>query len=483
MGDINERKFDYKENAFGIRHLQCTLTFFGLAVAYALRVNMSVAIVAMTDKSATSEHGIYLWDEKIKSFVLSSFFWGYVITQIPSGQVAQKYGGHKTLFWGLFVCSVLVVLTPMAAKLGDWPVVCVFRFFQGFCQGSVFPSTHSMLSKWAPIKERGKLGTICYSGSQLGTALMLCVSGVITASFMGWPGIFYISGGIGCVWGLLFYFFASSSPAENRFISEEEKMFIEMRPIPSTDDDAEMLRNGKEERQTEFPTPWLEILTSVPFYCLLMTHACNTWGYYTLLTQIPTYLKSILGMDIKKNALLSSLPYWVMLLLSYFFLFISEVLRKTQCMSLSVSRKFFNSIGQWVPMLGLIGMGYMGKDDELLVIILLMLTVGSNAAIYLGFQMNHIELSPNFAATLMGITNCVSNLLSIAAPLAVGLIVNDEKNPEQWKIVFFITAGFFFIGNLMFVLFGKTTTQSWNDPVPVIVRTKSKNSVYNETVH
>lgn len=39
---------------FGVRHIQCILAFCGLAVAYALRVNLSVAIVAMTDKNATN---------------------------------------------------------------------------------------------------------------------------------------------------------------------------------------------------------------------------------------------------------------------------------------------------------------------------------------------------------------------------------------------------------------------------------------------
>lgn len=37
-----------------MRHVQCLLVFCGLAVAYALRVNLSVAIVAMTDKNSTN---------------------------------------------------------------------------------------------------------------------------------------------------------------------------------------------------------------------------------------------------------------------------------------------------------------------------------------------------------------------------------------------------------------------------------------------
>lgn len=443
----------------GIRHLQCTLMFFGLTVAHALRVNLSVAIVAMTDKLSHSEHGVYEWDEKIKSIILSSFFWGYVVLQVPAGVIAQKYGAHKVLLCGVFVCSLLAVLTPICTQLGGWKLLCGLRLIQGLCQGCVTPSTHTLLSKWAPVKERGKLGTFCYSGSQFGTALMFTLSGEIAASFMGWPGIFYVSGGIGCVWGVFFYFFASSSPAESRFISDEEKKFIEKQP------DAEKIKiSGEEGNKLKMPTPWLEIFTSVPFYCLLIVQCSDSWAYSILFTQIPTYFKSILDMDIKKNALFSSLPYWVMLLLSYFFVFVAEVLRKTQFMSLPISRKFFNSIGMWVPMLGLLVLGYMGKEKETLVIGLLILIVGLKSACYLGFQMNHIDLSPNFAGTLMGMTNGTSHVFSVLAPVTVGFVVSDEKNLEQWRVVFFITAGFLFIGNLFFVLFGRFKTQHWNDP-------------------
>lgn len=39
---------------FGIRHLQAFLLFLGLTLAYAMRVNLSVAIVAITDRHAAN---------------------------------------------------------------------------------------------------------------------------------------------------------------------------------------------------------------------------------------------------------------------------------------------------------------------------------------------------------------------------------------------------------------------------------------------
>lgn len=442
----------------GIRHLQCALIFLGLAVTYGLRVNMSVAIVVMTDKEneSNSSFPVYDWKEKAKSVILSSFFWGYVCTQVPAGQLAQKFGAKLVVFWGLTICSLLAVLTPLCAQIGGSALVITLRVIQGLCQGTVFPSTHTLVAKWAPFSERGILGTISYSGSQFGTALMLIVSGELASSSMGWPCIFYFSGGAGLIWAVLWFFFASSSPSENRFISEEEKAYIEWRP--------ENAETNEHKSNQKLSTPWLSIFTSTPFLVLLLSHCANNWGFWTLLTEMPSYMKNVLELNIKANAVLSSLPYWGMFGLCYVFIVISEVLNRNPCMSLAFSRKFFNSIGLWVPMVGLIGMGYMNKDHVSWAVILLTLTVGMNAACYLGFQMNHIDLSPNYAGTLMGITNCAANIMSIIAPLLVGFIVSDEKDPSQWRIIFFIAAGVYLVGNSLFLAFGKVESQPWNEP-------------------
>lgn len=105
---------------------------------------------------------------------------------------------------------------------------------------------------------------------------------------------------------------------------------------------------------------------------------------------------------------------------------LSDVLLKRQVMRLSFSRKFFNSVGLYVPMVALIALAFITKEQAMVAVALLTLAVGINSATYLGFQVNHIDLAPNHAGVLMGITNCAANILSIIAPLAVGYIVNES---------------------------------------------------------
>ena len=81
--------------------------------------------------------------------------------------------------------------------------------------------------------------------------------------------------------------------------------------------------------------------------------------------------------------------------------------------------------GLWGPAAVLVYLSFV-RDDETLCVALLTLSVALNGCTYVGFNVSHLDLSPNYASTLFGITNAVANVMSLMAPLAVGFIVTDE---------------------------------------------------------
>ncbi|XP_077290054.1 putative inorganic phosphate cotransporter [Arctopsyche grandis] len=437
----------------GIRHLQAFLIFLGLVVAYGVRVSMSVGIVAMTDSnSSTADVQTFPWERSTKDTILSSFFWGYIISQVPAGIIAERFGGKLLLLISLTGNGIIAILIPLAAVNGGWGAVCACRVFQGLFQGFFYPSTHAILGKWAPPAERGRLSTYIYAGAQFGTVVALPLAGELCGGAWGWPSVFYTMGIAAIVWAVLWFFLGADTPANSRLISKAERDYIQT-------------SLGQDGEVKHHPTPWKSIFTSLPVWALIVVHCGQNWGFWMLLTEMPSYMGSVLGVDIKSNGLLSALPYLVMWILSFVVSFISDYVINNKIVSVTVARKVANTIGHWGPGLALIGLSYTPADVTTAVG-LLTLTVGLNAGHYVGFQVNHIDLAPNFAGVLMGITNGCANILSIIAPLSVGFFISPENESEAsaWRPIFFLSAAIYFLFNLFWLLFGTCELQPWNDP-------------------
>ncbi|XP_017078218.1 putative inorganic phosphate cotransporter isoform X3 [Drosophila eugracilis] len=436
-----------------------------MMINYFQRVNISAGIVPMTQSTAGAP--FYNWDTSDKSMILSSFFWGYVVSQVPAGLLAKRFGAKLVLGLATAIGGILCFFHPMAAKNG-WQSICVLRVLTGVVQGTVYPCVHTLLAKWVPRTERGLLTTGVYSGAQFGTAVILVTSGFIFDSSMGWPGLFYLSGGLSLAWALLFFWQAANEPATARNINKCEVEYIES-------------LTGSNSASQSMSVPWVSIFRSPAFYGLLAAHCGFTWGFYTLLTEMPTYMSKVLQLNVKSNAFLSSLPYFAMGLLCFVVSPISDLLINRGTISITTARKLFNSIGQWGPMACLIGLGYMTADEKTWAIILLTLAVGINAGCSCGYLINHIDLSPNFAGPMMGVTNGIAGVTSIVAPLVVGAVISDEEDPSQWRLVFFITGGIYLVCNTLFVIFGKATIQPWNEPASMSSTMTLRNNLENDS--
>ncbi|XP_053962823.1 putative inorganic phosphate cotransporter [Anastrepha ludens] len=447
----------FKAKIIGYRHLQCLLLFLGFCLICAMRVNLSIAIVAMMDKQAANpDFPEYDWSEQTKSHVLSSFFCGYILLQIPAGAWARRYGGRLLLLLSISLTSLLALLTPLSVSLGNWPLLCALRFGQGLLQGVMLPTVATIMSKWAPVEERSAMQTFTYAGAQLGIVLMLATSGGLCSSRWGWPSTFYLPGVLGLLWTALWFVFGASTPRDCKHISAEERAMIE--ESLGCDKDKQL-----EKSETSHPVPWKCIFTSKRFLVTLLNHCANDWCFWTLLTQIPSYIKSVLGKDINSNALLSSLPYLSMFGLSLVLCPIASWLEKSKLLNTTVSRKLFNTFGLWIQAVTLVTLGYLRQDQGDLAIALLITTVASSTSVHFGYAVNHLDLAPNLAGTILGIANCGASMMGIIAPLVVGYVVTDAENVHQWRIIFSLAGGISFVGNLFFLIFGTAKVQHWNE--------------------
>nr|CAI5843727.1 unnamed protein product [Callosobruchus analis] len=428
---------EIKGPRIGIRHVQIALLFSNLAIAYAMRTNLSVAIVAMTDSSSTTNTDVPTYDWDNKSVILSSFFWGYITMQIFAGELGNRYGTKWLLFAAMFVNSTACMLIPeMARAVGSYGVMGC-RVVQGMAQGFFFPSISNLLGQWIPPPERSRMATIVYAGPSLGIIFSMPVTGFIAASKFGWPPSFYFFGVLGYTWMLAWSFLGANSPAQHPKISNEERCYIE-RTLETT--------------QVMAETPWWSIFSSLPVWAFIVAMFGQNWGYSTLLTEIPTYLNKVMGSDMSSNGMLSAAPYLASFVFCFIFGILSDYLINRGYVTRGAARKIFNSLGTCVPAVALVSLGFLSTKATVLSEAMLIVAVGVNAACFVGFQINPVDLAPNYAGIIMGIGNGSSNIFSIIAPLVVQFVVTDEGDRSLWRIIFITASAVYVSANLFFVL-------------------------------
>ncbi|KAL5287925.1 hypothetical protein ACFFRR_008648 [Megaselia abdita] len=438
---------------FGIRHLQTVLLFLAVFYANFTERNVPIALVAMTGEDTSSNPNVHTfnWEPKQKQLVLSSFFWGFVVSLIPGGFLAKKFGSKFMLFITIFGSAVLSLVTPIVVMKGEWKAFCGIRVAQGLLQGMVNPIVMEHVTKWSPQSEMTLHTSLSLSGVDLGTIAAMGLGGIIGGSSLGWPMMSYTSGVIGFFWCILWVIFGGSSPKDATLISPLERNFILCN------------QNIDYDQNKKTIIPWKGIFTSVAFYALLITTSAEIWGYSTMLYETPIYFDAVLNFDIANNALFSALPHiasWVMI---YVYLLIGYTLVKREILSLGAMRKIFNSYGMFIPAAILIGLGFVDENHKVTGVVLVTLLNGVNVAIGLGSGINLIDIAPNYASVFMGIILVVNSIIGFITPLVVAAIVgDDESDRTRWQIVFAISAVIFVLGNLVFIFFAKFDVQPWN---------------------
>lgn len=170
-----------------------TWLIVALLLCYIDRVLMSLAAIEMQ-----VEFG---WSDTDKGLVLSSFFMGYLITQVLGGFVAHRFGGRNTFLLAVVLWSLFTVLTP-AAAYWSFAAVVFARFMLGFGEGAAYPAAYNLIHAWMPSTERTRSIGLMTAAGAAGTVLALLLTGRIIEAH-GWPSVFYLFGSLGLVWALI----------------------------------------------------------------------------------------------------------------------------------------------------------------------------------------------------------------------------------------------------------------------------------------
>ncbi|KAL4224426.1 hypothetical protein ACF0H5_017878 [Mactra antiquata] len=313
--------------------------------------------------------------------------------------------------------------------------------------GAFSPGWYMLMGVWALPNERSRFTAVYWFGQVLGIIFGYTTSGLLCVNGFGnkWSSIFYVHGLLGLVCALCWWLFVYNSPRQHPRISTAEVNLIELHVT----------------RKSQDEVPWCKIMSYVPCWAMFITHFCDNCIYYLCITCLPLYMKEILKFDIQSNGMFSSLPFLVMMFGTLCAGFMADFVRSKEIMRITNIRKMFQTIGLLGVATFIIIPGYLTCELRAIVIVCLCLcTFFESIGNVGGYTSVCVDMAPRYASVIFAISNSISALPGILAPIAVAELTQNQTS-EEWRVVFFIAAGVSIFAALVFDMFSSSDRAPW----------------------
>lgn len=370
------------------------LLFLGWALGNLDRYIMNYAVLSITEdlKLSASSTGL----------LLSSFFAGYALMQLPGGWLADRFGARKVLIFAVIMWSIFTGLTGAA-----WSMVSmiIIRFLFGIGEGGFQPASSKIIAQAFSQEKRARAMSIMLSSSGI-IALIIPVLSVTLLTTIGWRTTFIIMGVVGAIIAVLYWYFIK--------IPNNHENMNTQNSIGTQKGSFKML----------FKTPLMLNL----FIAYFTLYAVN-WG---LATWLPTYLVKVRGLDLVSLGWLQTIPGVAQLL----GIFISGYLID----KLSKGREKIAGAFACVCISILLYLMFTASNVTSFIIYQTVIMLIISFVVILLPAVVLKNLPTSVAGSGMGLVNTGGQLAGFITPLAIGFIVdafNGSFNAAFWMLIAF----------------------------------------------
>lgn len=230
------------------------------------------------------------------------FFIGYLILQVPAGQISVFGNGKKFIAWSLVSWFVISVLTGLVTNKYE---LLALRFLLGVAEGGMLPVMLSIIANWFPDHERSRANAIMILFVPIAGMITAPLSGGILA-FLNWRWLYIIEGSI-CIPGLIYWLLAiDNRPSEAKWVSPEEKKYVST--LLEKEREVHKQANGDQKSLLS------KVLKVSLFWKLIILNFFYQTGVYGYTLWLPTILKHLTHSSIGKVGLLSTVPFIAMMI-------------------------------------------------------------------------------------------------------------------------------------------------------------------------
>jgi MFS family permease len=353
--------------------------------------------------------------------LFSAFFWSYAPLQPLAGWLAQRFDVRWVLGGGLALWGSATALVGLAATF--WQLL-LLRVLLGIGESVFYPCNSKFLGQRAQVHERGRANGFVATGQALGPLVGTLAGGYLMAEY-GWRAAFVAFGTISLLW-LVPWHYATRGGATAGSAATGPML------------------------------PYRVLLRERALWGTSIGHFASNYGYYFMVTWLPSLLVGQYGYSMQQMALLGSCVFALQA--------VAAPLTGWLCDRAIARGAGPDAVLKPVMILGLLGtalpMAWCAAADATLSIALILVT-----GIFFGVQSAPLGAisqtlgGPRAAGQWMGIQNLCANMAGVIAPLVTGIVV---KTTGSFLLAFLIAAVVTVVGAIAYaVLIRRVEPVGW----------------------
>jgi ACS family D-galactonate transporter-like MFS transporter len=397
-------------------------------------VLLLAAILNSADRSSLSIAAPALSRELMLSpvqmgFLLSAFFWTYAIGQVVAGWFTDRFPVLWVFAIGFVLWSGATFSTGLVQGM---TALLVLRLLLGVGESVAFPCYSKIFATEFPPAKQGLPNAILNSGTKIGAALGVLVGGILIAVY-GWRMMFFVLGGSGVVFLILWFILA-----------------------PRTD--------GKTQGQVASTTTrsgpsYLDILRNRDAWGTFLGAACYNYAYFFGLTWLPSYLVQQKHLSLEKMGVIGAIPFWAAAVSAIIGGWSSDALIK-KGHSVTKVRKAFVASGLVFSVAAFPSAIVEDLTESLVLLTIAYMALGVTVSNL--WAISQTLAGPTAAGKWSGAQNCLGAVAGIIAPIVSGFVVQQTGN---FSLAFLIMAILALVGAGSYVFLVRTIAPiDWKAP-------------------
>jgi ACS family glucarate transporter-like MFS transporter len=206
-------------------------------------------------------------------WILGAFVLAYGLFEIPTGVIGDRFGQGRVITRIVVWWSGFTALTGLATGFGG---LLAIRFLFGAGEAGAYPNAAGVIARWFPVREHARSQGFIWAASRFGGALAPLLVVPLQVA-VGWRAAFWVLGGVGLVWALVWAVWYRDPPVE------------------------EGVRHAA--------LPWRVLAGSSQMRIIVAMYWCYAWGSWFFFAWFPTYLVKSAGFSEKEMGFIAALPF------------------------------------------------------------------------------------------------------------------------------------------------------------------------------